>query len=139
MNAIEKSEKVQGIPLLSIMMKIQAIAFLIYGLLLFLIPAWTLQSIFGFEKLPPLIYLRIIGGLFLAIVLAEYLCFRRLLELLDLTWFFVAAPGFMLVAFIWEGVAGTYEGTSFFYWSSIFVTLFFTVVIWLSRIRVKGI
>jgi len=139
MNAIEKSEKVQGIPLLSIMMKIQAIAFLIYGLLLFLIPAWTLQSIFGFEKLPPLIYLRIIGGLFLAIVLAEYLCFRRLLELLDLTWFFVAAPGFMLVAVIWEGVAGTYEGTSFFYWSTIFVTLFFIVVIWLSRIRVKGI
>ena len=139
MNAIEKSEKVQGIPLFSIMMKIQAIAFLIYGLLLFLIPAWTLQSIFGFEKLPPLIYLRIIGGLFLAIVLAEYLCFRRLLELLDLTWFFVAAPGFMLVAVIWEGVAGTYEGTSFFYWSTIFVTLFFTVVIWLSRIRVKGI
>jgi len=139
MHAIEKSEKVQGIPLLSTMMKIQAIVFLIYGLLLFLIPAWTLQSIFGFEKLPPLIYLKVTGGLFLAIVLAEYLCFRRLLERLDLAWFFVAAPGFMLVAFIWEGVAGTYEGTSFFYWSSIFVTVFFTVVIWLSRIRVKGI
>ena len=139
MNAIEKSEKLQGIALLSTMMKIQAIVFLIYGLLLFLIPAWTLQSIFGFEKLPPLIYLRVTGGVFLAIVLAEYLCFQRLLERLDLTWFFVAAPGFMLVAFIWEGVAGTYEGTRFFYWSSIFGTLFFTVVIWLSRIKVKGI
>jgi hypothetical protein len=139
MHAAEGSEKVQGIALLSIMMKIQAIAFLIYGLFFFLTPAWTLEGIFGFEKLPPLIYSRIIGAVFLAIVPAEYLCFRRPLERLDLAWFFVAAPGFMLVAFIWEGIAGTYEGTAFFYWSSIFVTLFFTVVIALSRIRVKGI
>jgi hypothetical protein len=124
-------------PLLSTLMKIQMITFLIYGLAFFFIPNWTLQIIFAFDQLPPPTWPRAIGGIFLAIVLAEYLCDRRLSERLDLVWFFVAIPGFLLVAFIWDGAAGTYEGSDLFYWVSVAVVAFFFVAVGGSRLRVK--
>ena len=137
MNTSGQSTQVQGISLLATLLKVQALAFLIYGLTFFLIPAWTLQTFFGFDKLPTLIFPRVVGAVFLAIVLAEYFCIRRLSERLEFAWFFTLVPFLMFIAFIWERAAGTYEGTAFFYWSSFFVTLFFTVVIGVCRIRVK--
>ena len=137
MNVSDSSQQAQGVPLLSILMKIQTIALLIYGVTFFFIPAWTLQTIFAFDQLPPLTWPRGIGGLFLAIALAEYLCDRRLSERLDLVWFFTAVPGFLLVAFIWDRVAGTYQGSELFYWVSIAVTAFFFVTIGGSRLKVK--
>jgi hypothetical protein len=118
-------------------MKIQMIALLIYGVTFFFIPAWTLQTIFAFDQLPPITWPRAIGGMFLAIALAEYLCDRRLSERLDLAWFFTAVPGFLLLAFIWDRVAGTYEGSELFFWVSVAVVAFFFVAIGGSRLRVK--
>ena len=137
MNASNSNQQAQGVPLLSILMKIQIIAFLIYGITFFFIPAWTLQSLFAFDQLPPLTWPRAIGGMFLAIALAEYLCDRRLSERLDLSWFFAIIPGFLLVSFIWDRVAGTYQGSELFYWVSIVVTAFFFVAIGGSRLKVK--
>jgi hypothetical protein len=127
----------QGVALLSTMMKIQAIAFLIYGITFFVFPALMLQTIFGFGRLPPLIWPRVIGGVLLVIALAEYLCDRRLSERLDLAWLFPAIPGLILVAFVWERALGTYEGSEFFFWSSIAVTVFFAATVGLCRFRVK--
>lgn len=137
MSVSDSSQQTQGVPLLSTLMKIQMIAFLIYGVTFFLIPAWTLQTIFAFDQLPPLTWPRAIGGVFLAIALAEYLCDRRLSKRLDLAWFFAAIPGLLLVAFVWDRVAGTYEGSELFYWVSIAVTAFFFIAVGGSRLRVK--
>lgn len=137
MSVSDSNQQAQGVPLLSILMKIQIIVFLIYGVTFFFIPAWTLQTIFAFDQLPPLTWPRVIGGLFLAIALAEYLCDRRLSDRLDLAWFFATIPGFILVAFIWDRVAGTYQGSELFYWVSIAVTVIFFVAIGGSRLKVK--
>jgi hypothetical protein len=137
MTVSDSSQQTQGVPLLSTLMKIQMIAFLIYGVTFFFIPAWTLQAIFAFDQLPPLTWPRAIGGMFLAIAFAEYLCDRRLSERLDLAWFFATIPGFLLVAFIWDRVAGTYGGSELFYWVTIAVTAFFFIAVGGSRLRVK--
>ena len=137
MSTSDRSEQAQGVSLLSAMMKIQMIAFLIYSVTFFFIPAWTLQTIFAFDQLPPLNWPRLLGGVFLAITLAEYLCERRLSERLDLAWVFAAIPGFLLLALIWDRVAGTYAGSELFYWVSIAVTGFFFVAIGGSRLRIK--
>jgi len=137
MNASNSSQQAQGVSLLSILMKIQIITFLIYGITFFFIPAWTLQTNFAFDQLPPLTWPRAVGGMFLAIALAEHLCDRRLSERLDLAWFFPIIPGFLLVSFIWDRVTGTYQGSQLFYWVSIVVTAFFFVTIGGSRLKVK--
>ena len=137
MSVSDTRQQAQGVQLLSNLMKIQAIALLIYGVTFFFIPAWTLQTIFAFDQLPPLTWPRIIGGLFLAIAVSEYLCDRRLSERLDLVWFLAAVPGFILVAFIWDRVAGNYQGSELFYWVSIAVAAFFFVTIGGARLKVK--
>ncbi|MGD8520370.1 MAG: hypothetical protein PVF56_04425 [Desulfobacterales bacterium] len=137
MNASNSGQQAQDVSLLSILMKIQIIAFLIYGITFFFIPAWTLQAIFAFDQLPPLTWPRAVGGMFLAIALAEYLCDRRLSERLDLAWFFSIIPGFLLVSFIWDRVAGAYQGSELFYWVSVVVTAFFFVAIGGSRLKIR--
>jgi hypothetical protein len=138
MTAPEYSERSQGVPLLSTLMKIQMVVFLFYGVTFFLLPGWTLGTIFGFDELPPLGWPRSIGAIFLAITLAEYLSVRRLSERLDLAWFFAAVPGLLLLGFIWDRVAGIYEGSELFYWVSIAVTGFFLVAVGGSRLRIKA-
>jgi hypothetical protein len=139
MSMSDSSQQAQGISVLSILMKIQIFALLIYGFTFFFIPAWTLQTIFAFDKLPPLIWPRGIGGLFFANALAEYLCNRRLSERLDLVWFFSIFPGFLVLAFIWDRVAGSYQGTEVFFWVSIAVAGFFFLAIGGSRVKVKTV
>jgi hypothetical protein len=58
-------------------MKTIAVALLIYGLSFLFAPAWRLESMFHFYKLPLSIWPRIIGGLFLLIAAARYLCDRH--------------------------------------------------------------
>jgi len=128
----------QGTSLLSTLMKIQMITFLVYGVTFFLLPAWTLRTIFAFDQLPPITWPRAIGALFLAITLAEYLSLRRLSERLDEAWFFVAVPGLLLLGFIWDQVAGTYQGSELFYWVSVAVTAFFFVAVGGARLRLKS-
>jgi hypothetical protein len=137
MSLSESSQQPQGLSVLSTLMKIQMIVFLIYGVTFFIIPAWTLKTIFLFDKLPPLTWPRAIGGIFLSIALAEHLCVCRLSERLDLAWVFAAIPGFLLASFVWDRVAGAYVGSELFFWVSIAVTLFFCVAVGWTRIRVK--
>ena len=128
----------QGVSLLSTLMKIQMIIFLVYGVTFFLLPAWTLRTIFAFDQLPPISWPRAIGATFLAITLGEYFCIRRLSERLDEVWFFTAVPGLLLLGFIWDRVAGSYQGSELFYWVSIAVTAFFFVTVGGSRLRIKS-
>jgi hypothetical protein len=102
---------------LSVFMKIQAIAFLVYGLAFFLIPD-DILTILQVKDLPPSVWPRTLGAAFIGVAVAEYLCDRRLSERLDLVWPFVVIPGLILVAHIWERAAGTYEGSELLYWSS---------------------
>ena len=128
----------QGTSLLSTLMKIQMITSLVYGVTFFVLPAWTLQTIFAFDQLPPITWPRGIGATFLAIAFSEYLCLRRLSERLDEVWYFVAFPGLLMLGLIWDRLAGTYQGSELFYWVSIAVTAFFFVTICSARLRIKS-
>ena len=132
------STPTQGLPLLSTLMKVQMITSLVYGVVFFVLPAWTLQTIFAFDQLPPVTWPRGIGATFLAIALSEYLCLRRLSERLDEVWYFVAFPGLLMLGLIWDRLAGTYQGSELFYWVSVAVTAFFFLAIGGSRLRIKS-
>ncbi len=138
MIASARSEQAQSMSLLSTLMKVQIVAFLIYGVTFFFLPTWTLENIFAFDQLPPVVWLRMLGALFLAVTLAEYLCVGRLSERLDMVWVFAAIPGLILVGLIWDRVAGIYEGSELFYWVSIAVTVFFFTAIGGSRLKVRS-
>ena len=138
MTTSANSTQAEGVSLLSTLMKIQMITFLIYGVTFFLLPAWTLRTIFAFDQLPPINWPRGIGAIFLAITLGEYLFLRRLSERLDEVWFFVAVPGLLLLSFIWDRIAGTYQGSELFYWVSIAVTAFFFMTVGGARLRIKS-
>ena len=128
----------QETALLAVLMKLQMFTSLIYGVAFFVLPAWTLQTIFSFDQLPPITWPRGIGATFLAIALSEYLCLRHLSERLDEVWYFVAFPGLLMLGLIWDRLAGTYQGSELFYWVSIAVTAFFFVAVGISRYRVKS-
>ena len=128
----------QETALLAVLLKLQMFTSLIYGVAFFVLPVWTLQTIFAFDQLPPITWPRGIGATFLAIALSEYLCLRHLSERLDEVWYFVAFPGLLMLGLIWDGLAGTYQGSELFYWVSIAVTAFFLLAIGISRFRVKS-
>ena len=128
----------QETALLAVLLKLQMFTSLIYGVAFFVLPVWTLQTIFAFDQLPPITWPRGIGATFLAIALSEYLCLRHLSERLDEVWYFVAFPGLLMLGLIWDGLAGTYQGSELFYGVSIAVTAFFLLAIGISRFRVKS-
>jgi len=139
MTTSSNSAQAQGASILSTLMKIQMITFLVYGLAFFVLPAWTLRTIFAFDQLPPINWPRGIGAIFLAITLGEYFCLRSLSERLEEVWFFVAVPGLLLLSFIWDRIAGTYQGSELFYWVSITVTAFFFLTVGGARLRIKSV
>ena len=138
MTTSTNSSQSQGVPFLSTLMKLQMFTSLIYGVAFFVLPAWTLQTIFSFDQLPPITWPRGIGATFLAIALSEYLCLRHLSARLDEVWYFVAFPGLLMLGLIWDRLAGTYQGSEPFYWVSIAVTAFFFITIGISRLRIKS-
>ena len=129
----------QETALLAVLMKLQMFTSLIYGVAFFVLPVWTLQTIFSFDQLPPITWPRGIGATFLAIALSEYLCLRHLSERLDEVWYFVAFPGLLMLGLIWDRLAGTYQGSGLFYWVSITVTAFFFLTVGGARLRIKSI
>lgn len=116
---------------LGTVMRIQAIAFFAYGALFLLIPDFALDTLFGFET--DSFWPRGFGAAFLGVAWAEWNVVDRLDERLDLVWPFALIPGLLLVVFLWERAAGTYQGTDSFWWVNLIVSLVFFVAVIATR------
>lgn len=122
---------------LVMVLRIQAIVFVAYGLSFLLAPDFTLDTIFGWEGAETL-FGRMVGATFLALGWFDWLIASRLDSRLDLVWPLVLVPALLLAVFVAVKVAGNYEGSELFYWVSVAVTVFFTVAVGGSRIAVRS-
>jgi hypothetical protein len=121
---------------LALVLRIQAIVFVAYGLSFLLAPDFTLDTIFGWEGTETF-FARMAGATFLALGWIDWLVASRLESRLDMVWPLVLVPALLLAVLVGQRVAGNYDGTEFFYWSSIAVTVFFTAAVGGSRLAVE--
>jgi hypothetical protein len=122
---------------LTLILKLQAVAFALYGLAFLLAPDFTLDDIFGWEDTQTL-FLRVLGASFLIFGWFDWAVADRLEGRLDLVWPLVAAPALILAVFVAQRVAGNYEGTEAFFWTSVAVTAFFTAAVGALRAVTPG-
>ncbi len=108
-------------------LRLQAVAFAIYGLTFFFIPDFTLGTIFDWETTS--YWARTVGALFIALAWLEWNIAARLEERGDLVWPFALVPALLLVGIVWEKVADTYDGSDLFFWVTFAVTVFFTIAV----------
>ncbi len=108
-------------------MRLQAIAFAIYGLTFFFIPDFTLGTIFDWDTTS--FWARAVGAIFIPLAWLEWNIAARLEERRDLVWPFALVPALLLVGIVWEKVADTYEGSDLFFWVTFGVTAFFTIAV----------
>lgn len=120
---------------LTLALRVQSIAFAIYGVTFFLLPEFTLDTIFQWDN-PDTFWPRGIGAIFLALAWIEWNVVDRVADLMTAAWGFVAVPAGLFVAFVWERAADNYDGSDFFFWSSIAVTVVFAV--WVGGTRVMA-
>ncbi|MFQ5555080.1 MAG: hypothetical protein ACE5GC_06895 [Acidimicrobiia bacterium] len=120
---------------LALVLKIRAVVFVAYGLSFLLAPDFTLDTIFGWEGAETF-FARIAGATFLALGWFDWLVASRLESRFDMVWPLVLVPALLLAVVVGQRVAGNYDGTEFFYWTSIAVTVFFTAAVGGSRLAV---
>jgi hypothetical protein len=119
--------------MLTTIMRIQSLVFAVYGVTFFLVPDFTLDTIFGWETMS--LFPRVIGAVFIGVAWLEWNVTNRIAEHRDLVWPFVAIPTLILIAFIWEQAADTYEGSDLFFWVSVAITAFFALGVSLAAMR----
>ena len=108
-------------------MRLQAIAFAIYGLTFFFIPDFTLGTIFDWDTTS--YWARAVGAIFIPLAWLEWNIAARLEERRDLVWPFALIPALLLIGIVWEKVADTYDGSDLFFWVTSGVTVFFTIAV----------
>ncbi len=119
--------------MLTTIMRVQSFVFAVYGVTFFLVPDFTLDTIFGWETMS--LFPRVIGGVFIGVAWLEWNAASRIAERREQVWPFVAIPTLILFAFIWEQAADTYEGSDLFFWVSVAVTAFFALGVSLAAMR----
>jgi hypothetical protein len=108
-------------------MRLQIAAFAIYGIGFFFVPDFTLDTVFGWDTTTSLA--RGLGAAFLVLAWIEYNITAKLADRMDLVWPFAVLPALLLVGFLWERAADTYDGTDLFFWVTVVVTVFFSVTV----------
>lgn len=119
--------------MLTTVLRIQSFVFAVYGLAFFLLPEFTMDTVFGWEVMT--LFPRAVGATFIGIAWFEWVGAARIAEDRTLVWPFVGLPALIFAAFVWERAAGTYEGSDLFFWVSIAVTVVFTVAVGMAAVR----
>lgn len=120
---------------LTLIMRIQTIAFLGYALGWLLVPDLVNDGIFGWDT--ETFWARGLGAVFLAVAYGEWQVIGKLEERLDLVWMYAVIPIGILVALLWERLAGTFNGTDLFFWVSVGVTVVFGTAVAAARVTVE--
>ncbi len=120
---------------LEMIMKVQAIVFLVYAVGWFFMPEFVNDTIFGWET--DTVWPRLMGGAFLAIAWGEWRVVEKLEERLDLVWMFAGIPLAFLAGFLWELIADTYPGSDSFAAISIAITIVFGAGVSAARLAAE--
>ena len=124
---------------LTMIMKVQSLAFAIYGLALFLVPEFLLDTVFGWES-PELFWARAAGAPLIGIALLEW-HIARLDSRSGLVWPFVVTPGLYVVGFLWSFFADELmaaDGYESFFWVSFAISAFFLALMAWARATADG-
>lgn len=119
--------------MLTTVLRIQSFVFAVLGLAFFLLPEFTMDTVFGWEVMT--LFPRGVGAAFIGIAWFEWVGTDRIAEDRALVWPFVGLPVLIFAAAVWERAAGTYEGSDLFFWVSIAVTVVFTVAVGMAAVR----
>ncbi len=119
--------------MLTTVLRIQSFVFAVYGVAFFLIPDFTMDTVFGWEVMT--LFPRAVGATFIGIAWLEWIGAERIAAAKDLVWPFVGIPALLLATFVWERAAGTYEGSDLFFWVSVAVTVIFTLAVGMAAAR----
>lgn len=122
---------------LDLLMKIQAVVFLVYGVGFFFPQQW-LVDFFKFDVVPTRLFVRGVGGLFIVMAAMEYLITRRLNERLDLVWAYAATPLLILALLIYDRTGTGASASDSFFWSSVVITVIFAAGVGYLRWSVKS-
>ncbi|MGI9606373.1 MAG: hypothetical protein ACR2P0_09575 [Acidimicrobiales bacterium] len=117
---------------LTLAMRVQAVVTAIYGVTFFLVPDFMLDTIFQWDG-PDTFWPRGVGAMFLALAWIEWSLLDRLADVMTAVWGFVVLPAAIFIAFVWERAADNYDGSDFFFWTSIAVTVVFAL--WVGGTR----
>ena len=118
---------------LRLVLRIQAVVFVAYGLSFLLAPDFTLDTIFGWEGAETM-FARMVGATFLALGWFGWLIADHLESRLDLVWPLVLVPVLLLAVLVGEKAADNYQGSDLFFWVSVGVTAFFALAVGGSRL-----
>ena len=124
-----------GMERLAMIMRVQAVTFGVYGLALFLIPEFLLDTVFGWEN-PELFWARAAGIPLIGVSLLEWSVVSRIESRTDLVWPFVAIPGLYVFGFLGSQFADELsgqEGYEGFFWLTFGVATFFFVALSWAR------
>lgn len=103
---------------LDLMLKVEAVVFLVYGAAFFVLPSLLLETIFNFNQSPTFLFVRALGGTLIVLAVMGYLISGRLSTRLDLVWCLAVIPAFMLVALIWDRLGTSAVASDSFFWAS---------------------
>ena len=115
-------------------LQIQSLAFLVYGLGFFAVPDLLNEVVLGWEGTDS-IFGRIIGGAFIGVAWIEWRVASSIRQQPADVWPFVLIPTLFVAGFVWERLAGTYDGSDLWWWVNIGVSAVFMVVVGASAIR----
>ena len=130
---------ISGNERLTMIMKVQSLAFAVYGLALFLVPEFLLDTMFGWES-PELFWPRAAGVPLIGIALLEW-HIARLDSRSGLVWPFVVTPGLYVVGFLWSFFAdelAAADGYKAFFWVSFGISAFFLALMAWARATADG-
>lgn len=113
---------------------LQCAAFFAFGLGFLLIPVLLLEGIYQVDDVGEVGWIRLLGAALIGVGAMEAALVQDLDRYRPLASSFIAVPALLSVAFIWILIEGTELFNAFFGWSSLGVTLLFTLGhLWFRR------
>lgn len=118
---------------LSGVLKFQAIAFGLFGVILFFVPDFY-NELFSWEGADSVLG-RLVGAAFLGVAWIEWLVADDARS--SIAWPFAAIPALFVVAFVWENAAGTYDGTDAWLWTNLAISAAFALLVGVAAVTAR--
>lgn len=113
---------------LSIITRIQALAFAAYGIAFYLAPDPINDAVFGWAETES-IFGRVIGASFLGIAWLEWRLSPWMADNPSWAYPFALIPLLFAIAFVWDRAADTFTGPDSWWWPNFIVSVVFTLLV----------